>query len=103
VFLFEFGGIGRFGRNHKLDFIEEIVLRELNYLTFYNTKAMVNTLVIINKQSTTQAHQIHLPPSLFSHSAMGLQNLKKFRHIQFFTPDSPVIAEFKYSLSFGDI
>jgi hypothetical protein len=28
-----------------------------------------------NKQSTTQPHQIHGPP-IFSHSAMGLKNLK---------------------------
>jgi hypothetical protein len=38
------------------------------------------------------------PP--FFHSAMGPKNLKKFRHIQFSTPDSPVFAEFKYSLPF---
>jgi hypothetical protein len=42
-----------------------------------------------------------MDPTFFSHSAMGPKSLKKFRHIQFFTPDSPVVAEFKYSLPFG--
>jgi hypothetical protein len=37
------------------------------------------------------------PP--FFHSAMGHKNLKKFRHIQFSTPDSPVFAEFNATLT----